>query len=136
MYRPRARAGRAVAGPDAVTLEFSLPLNLATAGSSSSGSEAAGECSICASRFCPRDECCACLTHLQCCTQPLCVRCVAKLARACTCSDECDKVICICPYCREISGVSCRELFLGACKQPCADCKDVPPAEPADVAAP
>lgn len=130
MYRPRARAGRA--SGDAVTLEFSLPISLGAG--SSSGSEPAGECSICASRFCPRDECCTSLTHLQCCTQPLCVRCVGKLARACTCSDDCDKVICICPYCREISGVSCRELFLGACKAPCADCADAPPPAAAPAA--
>jgi hypothetical protein len=125
MYRPRARAGSRD-----VTLEFSLPLSLA----GSASSEQPGECSICASRFCPRDECCTSLTHLQCCTQPLCVRCVGKLARACTCSDDCDKVICICPYCREISGVSCRELFLGACKSACADCADAPP--PAAAAPP
>ena len=127
MIRSRARTR----GREAVTLEFSIPMaQLGGAGSASRGGDDDDDddddddqlCSICASTFCARDECCRTMTHLKCCTQPLCAGCVSRMARACTCCDECDKVVVICPYCREISGVECRDVFLGACKKPCKTC--------------
>ena len=141
MIRSRARTR----GREAVTLEFSIPM--AQLGGSASRGGGAGDdddddddddqpCSICASTFCARDECCRTMTHLECCTQPLCAGCVSRMARACTCCDECDKVVVICPYCREISGVGCRDVFLGACKKPCKTCvaSDAAAAPAADAA--
>lgn len=121
MIRSRARAR---GGTEAVTLEFSIPMAQLGAGQSRAGDDDDDDdvCSICASTFCAREECCRTMTHLECCTQPLCAGCVSRMARACTCCDECDKVVVICPYCREISGVGCRDVFLGACKKPCKSC--------------
>ena len=125
MMRSRARAR---GGTEAVTLEFSIPMaqlggaGLASRGAGGGDDDDDDTCSICASTFCAREECCRTMTHLECCTQPLCAGCVSRMARACTCCDECDKVVVICPYCREISGVGCRDVFLGACKKPCKSC--------------
>ena len=140
MIRSRARARGGTS--EAVTLEFSIPMAQLGAGgraAASRGDDDDDTCSICASTFCAMEECCRTMTHLACCTQPLCVGCVSRMARACTCCDECDKVVVICPYCREISGVECRDVFLGACKKPCKGCvagDEAAAPPPCDDAAP
>lgn len=74
-----------------------------------------GECHICAQPFCTTlsDPCCRFPTHLKCCTQPICVKCLVHLAKQCKCHDKCKEIIALCPFCREISGISKAELFRG-----------------------
>lgn len=80
-------------------------------------------CYICAQTFCVEARCRQAMTHLKCCTQPVCCACVVKMAKQCTCADECDAVIAYCPYCRMISPVMAIDVFLGACTSPCRTCK-------------
>ena len=79
-------------------------------------------CYICAHRFCTEAQCCRTLTHLKCCTQPICCACTVKIAKRCTCADECAAVIAYCPYCRMISPVLAIDIFLGACVKQCKMC--------------
>jgi hypothetical protein len=93
-----------------------------------------GECHICANSFCATvsDPCCRLSTHLRCCTQPLCVKCLVQLAKQCKCHDKCKEIIALCPFCREISGISKSELFRGT-RPVCKDClKDQEEAAAAD----
>ena len=76
-------------------------------------------CHICAHEFCLEDACGRAPTTLKCCTQPLCCSCLAKMVKRCRCSDDCEAVIALCPFCREVCPVTTLDLFLGsrpACK--------------------
>lgn len=80
-------------------------------------------CYICANSFCDDEtSCCRALTHLGCCTQAICCGCLLKSCKRCTCKDECDAVISLCPFCREVSSVDALDVFLGS-KGACAACK-------------
>ena len=78
-------------------------------------------CYICANSFCPSDCCGRTLTHLGCCTQAICCACLLKGCKRCTCKEECDAVISLCPFCREIAPVDALDMFLGG-KPPCKEC--------------
>lgn len=78
-------------------------------------------CYICANSFCAAEACCRSLTHLGCCTQSICCGCLLKSSKRCGCKDDCDAVISLCPFCREVSPVETLDVFLGH-KQPCAAC--------------
>lgn len=78
-------------------------------------------CYICANAFCAAEQCCRTQTHLGCCTQAICCGCLFKSSKRCTCKDDCDAVISLCPFCREVSSVEALDIFLG-CKDPCAAC--------------
>ena len=119
-------------------IELSIPLQYGAAPASSASSSDDAEdstCYICAEAFCGSDECCRSLTHLTCCTQPICTGCMIKTAKRCTCKDECDQVIAFCPFCRMISPCEALDLFRGACLKPCRRCVAAA-AEPAAEAAP
>ena len=80
------------------------------------------QCYICKSEFCDLGECPRSQTNLECCTQPICVGCLAKMAKRCTCAEDCDAVIVFCPFCREICPVCVSDIFLGACTKVCKRC--------------
>lgn len=109
------------------------------------GARAAGEaedsgdevvCYICANSFCGAEECQRTQTHLGCCTQAICCACLLKSSKRCTCKDDCDAVISLCPFCREVSSVEALDIFLGS-KPPCASCRKgddpAPSPQPAEV---
>lgn len=117
----------------ATVIELSIPLQYAAAaGSEADTEDVATDCHICAEPFCKQDECCRALTHLSCCTQPICCGCLVRTAKRCTCRDDCDQVIAFCPFCRMIGPCDALDLFRGACVKPCRACaaKDDAPAAP------
>lgn len=78
-------------------------------------------CYICANSFCAGETCCRTQTHLACCTQSICCGCLLKSSKRCGCKEDCDAVISLCPFCREVSPVEALDVFLG-CKTACAAC--------------
>lgn len=78
-------------------------------------------CYICANSFCDEDECCRSMTHMGCCTQAICCTCLLKSSKRCSCKEDCDAVISLCPFCREVSPVDALDMFL-ATKVPCKAC--------------
>lgn len=131
-------------------IELSIPMRLmrgAGAGAAETRLLDADDvtCYICANGFCANDECGRTLTHLGCCTQAICCACLMKSCKRCACKDDCDAVISLCPFCREVSPVEALDVFLGS-KTACAECRksDEPvataagaptPASPVPVAA-
>jgi hypothetical protein len=110
-----------VARQRSVTL--SIPMRIVeTAAESRDGSDDEEACYICTNEFCDDDDCCRSLTHLACCTQTICCACLLKSAKQCKCKDDCDAVISLCPFCREVSAVDALDIFL-ATKPPCKDCR-------------
>lgn len=129
MRSARLRSGTA----GATVIEVSIPLRTLQ----SEGDDADEACYICANAFCASDACRRSLTHLACCTQAICCGCLSKTCKRCGCKDDCDAVIALCPFCREVSPVEVLDVFLGA-KDPCAECSkrdaapllDAPPHAP------
>jgi hypothetical protein len=95
-------------------------MRAATSGASGDGpGDGSGDgedltCYICANTFCAEDECSRSLTHMGCCTQPICCGCVLRSAKRCRCKEDCDAVVSLCPFCREVSPVDALETFLGS----------------------
>ena len=87
-----------------------------------------------ANAVCAADECCRTLTHLGCCTQTICCGCLLKSSKRCGCKEDCDAVISLCPFCREVSPVEALDVFLGG-KPPCAACLKADEKAQADAAA-
>ena len=117
------RRGRQGAGSSATVIELSIPMRLVRG---SAAGQAALEdddltCYICANSVCATEQCCRTLTHLACCTQTICCGCLLKSSKRCGCKEDCDAVISLCPFCREVSPVEALDVFLGG-KQPCAAC--------------
>lgn len=79
------------------------------------------ECPICYQGFCTEETCCRTQTNLVCCDSPICCYCLLKLAKRCTCNDDCSQVIVICSYCRELASVTALDMYLGT-KQVCEMC--------------
>lgn len=113
-----ARNGNAV-------IELSIPMRLVNrrhrggADSDSDDSDDDLACYICANCFCDDEACQRSMTHLGCCTQAICCGCLLKSSKRCTCKEDCDAVISLCPFCREVSAVEALDVFLGqkaACK--------------------
>lgn len=108
-------------------IELSIPMRLvrnsAGAAAASSDDDDSGDltCYICANTFCDEDECNRSMTHLECCTQSICCGCLLKQTFRCGCKEDCDAVVSLCPFCREVSPVERLDVFLGT-KSPCADC--------------
>lgn len=80
-------------------------------------------CYICANSFCAPEECSRTQTHLACCTQAICCGCLLKSSKRCGCKEDCDAVISLCPFCREVSPVEALDVFLGS-RPTCKRCKD------------
>ena len=81
------------------------------------------DCSICRNSFCLERKCGRTLARLECCENPICCRCLYKLASKCTCDRLCDKVISYCPYCRCVSPLRAIDIFLGTpSKRKCSSC--------------
>jgi hypothetical protein len=144
MYQARARSART-----AQVISLTIPFTRSTAASGVVHREDGGQndddsgddvqCYICKSEFCDLGECPRSQTNLECCTQPICVGCLAKMAKRCTCAEDCDAVIVFCPFCREICPVGVSDIFLGACTKVCRRCgvrdaklvaAEAPPPEP------
>lgn len=85
-------------------------------------SEREPTCYICANAFCCEDECSRAMTHMGCCTQAICCGCLLKSSKRCGCKEDCDAVISLCPFCREVSPVDALDLFL-ATKAACKACR-------------
>ena len=102
----------------AAIIEVSIPLSLSR---SADDSEEDDACFICAHPYCSDAECQHSATNMRCCSQPLCCGCVIKVARRCKCTDDCEAVIAICPFCRDIVAVGALEIFL-ATRSPCKLC--------------
>lgn len=104
-------------------IELSIPMRLMR-GRGGDDDEADPDdetCYICANSFCAEEECGRALTHLGCCTQAICCGCLLKSSKRCMCKDDCDAVISLCPFCREVSPVEALDIFLGG-KAACAAC--------------
>ena len=124
----------------ATVIELSIPMRRRHLVSSDSDDDSDDDdltCYICANSFCDSEVCCRALTHLGCCTQAICCGCLLKSCKRCGCKDECDAVISLCPFCREVSPVDALDVFLGT-KPPCAECKagDEPAVASSPVASP
>lgn len=120
---PRARVFRGVSGlPGERTSGSSLQITIPVSTLACSTEEL--ECHICSSKFCPDayGTCVRASTHLDCCEQPICVGCLAKMSKRCTCKEDCDVIIAFCPYCREISPVSAVDIFSGLKTRLCPGC--------------
>lgn len=106
-------------------IELTIPIRMASAVATDAGQD----CYLCRNEFCDEDVCSRGLTHLQCCTQTMCCGCLAKLVKRCRCVEDCEAVIAMCPFCREVSPVTVLDVFLGhagACKGCAAeDLKDL-----------
>jgi hypothetical protein len=104
-------------------IELSIPMRIVHRGAArDDGSDDEDlTCYICANTYCGDDECARAMTHLACCTQSICCGCLLKGSKRCTCKDECDAVVSLCPFCREVSPVEALDLFL-ATKAPCTAC--------------
>lgn len=101
----------------AAIIEVSIPLSLSRR---SDDADDNASCFICAHPFCAEDVCHHSATQLQCCSQPLCCGCAIKVARRCKCTEECEAVIAICPFCRDIVPLAALEIFQATqdrCKQ-------------------
>ncbi len=101
-----------------VTIEFTVRRDATDDTPASASTES---CYICANDFCDDDACGRSLTHLKCCTQTMCCACLAKVVKRCRCADDCDAVIALCPFCREVSPVTSLDVFLGHVA-PCKAC--------------
>ena len=140
MLRQRRRLLSSDAG---TVIELSIPLQYAVSTSEAAAAATAQTatappdeaCYICAENFCNNADCCRSLTHLTCCTQPICCGCMVKTAKRCTCREDCDQVIAYCPFCRMISPCDALDLFRGACLKPCRECADSSDAAAAPAAA-
>lgn len=101
-------------------IELSIPMRIVNRGRDREEEEADDDtCYICANSFCAEEECARSMTHLGCCTQTICCGCLLKSSKRCTCKEDCDAVISLCPFCREVSAVEALDIFLGqkvACK--------------------
>lgn len=114
MRTARLRAGAS----GATVIEVSIPLSTLRSGNELSDDPT---CYICTNSFCATDTCGRSLTHLTCCTQSICCACLVKSCKRCRCKDECDAVIALCPFCREVSPVDALDMFLGG--KPGSGCK-------------
>ena len=120
-YRPTGDRARNRAS---AVIELSIPMRIVRGNRESDAAdeeEDAVTCYICANAFCSAEECCRAMTHLGCCTQSICCGCLLKSSKRCTCKEDCDAVISLCPFCREVSSVDALDIFLGG-KTPCAAC--------------
>lgn len=118
---------------NAAVIELSIPMRLVRGGGDADAAADAGDdetCYICANSFCGEEACARALTHLACCTQAICCGCLLKSSKRCLCKDDCDAVISLCPFCREVSPVEALDIFLGG-KAACAACAkgDAAPGE-------
>lgn len=120
MYRARARGS----GRSSQIISLTIPVTTTNTGGGEDDSDSDDlTCYICKSEFCTLGECLRTQTNMDCCTQPICTACMAKMAKRCTCAEECDSVIAFCPFCREICPVAVSDLFLGACTALCKRCQ-------------
>lgn len=78
-------------------------------------------CHICANSYCDDDECSRSMTQLACCAKTICCGCLLKSCYRCVCKEECDAVMCACPYCRTNRPVEVLDMYLGG-KAPCTAC--------------
>lgn len=95
-------------------IEVSIPMHYLE----DEGSE---ECGICYSQTCI-NECSRYEQHTTCCSQSVCSECLAKICIRCRCTETCEQIICICPFCRDMSHVSSVALF-NARRTVCSSCK-------------
>lgn len=120
------RSTSSASGGNRAVIELSIPMRLVRGGGSGGGSDEAPDddadsCYICANSFCATEQCSRTQTHLGCCTQAICCGCLLKSSKRCTCKEECDAVISLCPFCREVSSVEALDVFLGS-KPACGVC--------------
>lgn len=103
-------------------IELSIPMRIVNRGRDRAEEPEDDEsCYICANSFCEHEECVRAMTHLGCCTQTICCGCLLKSSKRCTCKEDCDAVISLCPFCREVSAVEALDIFLGQ-KPVCKAC--------------
>ena len=101
-----------------VELEFTIPFS----DGSEDSDDAEMTCYICANGFCGSGACSRTSTSLKCCTQPICCACVAKTAKRCGCADDCEQIVAHCPFCRDISPLTSKDVFLGLKAIVCKGC--------------
>ena len=127
---PSVQSSNATARNGNAIIELSIPMRLVNRrhGRGRGGDETSDDsddddvtCYICANSFCDEEECRRSMTHLGCCTQAICCGCLLKSSKRCTCKEDCDAVISLCPFCREVSAVDALDVFLGQ-KAVCKAC--------------
>jgi hypothetical protein len=106
-----------------------IEITIAATGNAAEPGDPEHCCYICANEFCADDACCRALTYLDCCTQTMCCACLVKLSKRCRCREDCDAVVAMCPFCRDMSPLKVLDVFLGNAG-PCKACQrpDVHPA--------
>ena len=109
----------------AAVIEVSIPLNLSRTSDAPDAESEDDACFICAHAYCASDACARSMTQLKCCGQALCCSCAVKVCKRCTCSDECEAVITVCPFCREIAPLGTLEVYLGT-RAVCKPCTPTP----------
>lgn len=85
--------------------------------------EIGNECGVCMYAWCEDDSCGKSIVQTSCCFQGMCASCVVKMSMRCKCTDDCDQVVFICPYCKTLSRADSRTIFLGY-KRTCKKCRD------------
>jgi len=79
------------------------------------------ECPICTHSICNDNTCRQSSTKLTCCDQYMCCGCFAKITRRCRCTEDCDAIIGVCPFCRDMCRADVLSLYLA--RQPqCQGC--------------
>ena len=98
--------------------------------------DAPAQCHFCAETFCSNhadvDICRRGLTYVTCCSHALCCACLARQAEKCPCEDDCEQVVCVCPFCRKISRVGALDLFRSG-KPACKACTACEPSKAAEA---
>lgn len=71
-------------------------------------------CPICCKKACLAEQCKASIVTTMCCNQAICCECVMVNAMRCKCCCDCQQVIVICPFCRQVTPLSAVALFLAS----------------------
>ena len=72
-------------------------------------------CFICRDAFCAGhpEQCCRVEAHLECCGKTMCTGCLLRQAARCPCDPDCERIIIVCPFCKQVCPLSVMDTFLG-----------------------
>lgn len=108
---------------DTAIIEVSIPMHYLN-----EDEEEMEQCGICYQPMCHK-ECSRYGTHMSCCDQSICSYCISKTAMRCKCTQSCEQIISICPFCRDMCSIKSLVMY-HAQKQLCSACKQVEKISP------
>lgn len=82
------------------------------------------QCKVCANTFCSMRACKHARTYMSCCGKAICMGCLSKWCSQCTCDRDCEQIVSVCCFCRQISPLTAMELFYGLKHQTCKECSE------------